>query len=249
MMHYNLRILYIEDEVDTLEPLTVFLKRRFTKVITATNGKEALDKFFKYNPDIILTDLVIPDMGGIEFIEEVRKSGFQNPVIITSALSDAPSIIKTVDIGISKYIIKPIELMELEEALERFAESVLENTGNVLHLNGVEKKEIEKTIKFQFMNLIKKHSGKGPRDIVVFIGQEQLEIRCLNVQTVFEKTLLRSGRNASIVEQNRMIFYNILKQEIEELVSRHIGMKVKLKDIEVNPVADTDFLTLTYLTG
>ena len=77
----NLRLLYIEDEDDTLEPMTRFLQRRFSKVVTAKDGNEGLRKFNEYHPDIIITDLLLPENGGIDLIENIVYKGSEQEVI------------------------------------------------------------------------------------------------------------------------------------------------------------------------
>ncbi len=243
---YNLRLLYVEDEEDTLKPMMRFLQRRFSKVVAAKNGKEGFKKFLEYHPDIIITDLLLPDYGGIEMIEKIRKSGYANPIIITSALKDISSIVKTVDLGISKYIIKPVDLDEMDVSLQRFSREVMSKYTKVFNISSEDKKEYEINIKRNLSNILKKYSGKGPTDVKVFIRTDQIEITFLNALTLFELTLLQSDKNGGLVEQNRRIFYQMIRDEIEKAVSQDVRMAVSIKEISIDSGSNIDILHLVH---
>lgn len=245
----NLRLLYVEDEEDTLKPMTRFLQRRFSKVITAKDGKEGYKKFVEYHPDLVITDLLLPDTGGIEMIEKIRQTGFANPILVTSALKDAGSIVKTVDLGISKYMIKPVDLDELDAALQRFSREILSKQQKAFDLPTEGKKACEANIKRSVSNILKKSSGKGPTDVKVFIRADQIEITVLNALTPLELTLLQADRNAGLVEHNRKIFFQMIRQEIAHAVSMDIGVVVEVREITVDIGANLDILHLAQGNG
>lgn len=243
---YNLRLLYVEDEDDTLKPMMRFLQRRFSKVVAAKNGNEGYKKFLEYHPDIIITDLLLPDYGGIDMIEKIRESGYTNPIIITSALKDISSIVKTVDLGISKYIIKPVDLDELDASLQRFSREVLSKHPKVFDFSSEDRKEYETNIKRDLSNILKKYSGKGPADVKVFIRSDQIEVTFLNALTLLELTLLRSDKNAGLVEHNRQIFFQMIRGEIERAVSQDVRMPVSIKEITIDSGSNIDILHLVH---
>jgi DNA-binding response OmpR family regulator len=243
---YNLRLLYVEDEDDTLKPMMRFLQRRFSKVVTAKNGMEGWKKFQEYHPDLIITDLLLPDLGGIDMIEKIRESGYTNPIIVTSALKDISSIVKTVDLGISKYIIKPVDLDELDVSLQRFSREVMSKHTKVFDISAEDKKEYEANIKRNLFNILKQYSGKGPTDVKVFIRTDQIEITFLNSLTLFELTLLQSDKNTGLVEQNRRIFYQMIRGEMEKAVSQEVGMAVSINEISIDSGSNIDILHMIH---
>jgi DNA-binding response OmpR family regulator len=243
---YNLRLLYVEDEDDTMRPMLRFLQRRFSKVISAKNGMEGLKRFYEYHPDIIITDLLLPDFGGIEMIEKIRESGYTNPILITSALKDISSIVKTVDLGISRYIIKPVDLDELDVSLQRFGREVMSKYTQVFNISAESKKEHEVNIKRNLSNILKKYSGKGPTDVKVFIRSDQIEITFLNALTLFELTLLQSDKNVGLVEHSRRIFYQMIREEIETAVSQEIETTVSVNEITIDSGSNIDILHLVH---
>lgn len=245
---HNLRLLYVEDEVETSEHMTRFLKRRFSKVITAKNGNEGFKKFLENHPDMIITDLLMPQSSGIEMIENIRNLGYTNPIIIISALQDINAIIKTVDLGINKYIIKPVDMEELDNCIRKFSNLILSSSKQIFNWSSEQKKEYESNIRHSLSNILKKHSGKGPNDVKVFIGSEQIEITCLNVLTPYESTLLQKGKNTALVEQSRLLFYNIIKNDIEDTISSEINVSIKVKNINANASSNTDIIHIISCT-
>jgi two-component system alkaline phosphatase synthesis response regulator PhoP len=105
------KILLVDDEPDILEFLSYNLKKEGYKVITASNGKEALEIGKKEKPDLIILDVMMPDMDGIETCREIRElPGLKNVLIaFLTARSEDYSQIAGFDVGADDYINKPIK--------------------------------------------------------------------------------------------------------------------------------------------
>ena len=108
-LFYNLKVLYVEDEDFHREQLGIFLKRRFGKLYLAENGFIGFEKFKETSPDIVITDLKMPEMDGIELTKRIREIDKDCAIIITTAFSDVETILEAVNIGIDKYVLKPIK--------------------------------------------------------------------------------------------------------------------------------------------
>ncbi len=87
---------------------------------TAANGEDALEKLEKLRPDLILLDVYMPKMDGIQTIRLFRERGYQVDVIIVSAASDAETIQTMLRNGVVDYIIKPFQFERLKQAIERY---------------------------------------------------------------------------------------------------------------------------------
>ena len=111
MQKEKIKILIVDDEPDILEILKLNLKSEGYKVSTAENGKKALKKADKINPDLIVLDLMMPIMDGIETCERLRlDSRYKNTLIIfLTARSEDYSQIAALDVGADDYISKPIK--------------------------------------------------------------------------------------------------------------------------------------------
>lgn len=99
-------VLLVDDEPRILTFLKIKLKISGFQVITATNGKEALDAVSQNKPDIILLDIVMPVMDGLEFLEKLRSFS-QIPVIVLSAKGQTSE--RALDMGANDFIPKPFK--------------------------------------------------------------------------------------------------------------------------------------------
>ena len=116
-------ILIIEDEEDILALLSSLLENEGYKIITACNGREGLDKFQEHNPDLILTDVKMPVMDGIEVLREVKTKESDTEVIILTGHSDEATAIDCLRLGAYDYFCKPLEDIDvLLTAVERVLE-------------------------------------------------------------------------------------------------------------------------------
>lgn len=247
----HIRLLYVEDETDTREEFAKFLKRRVGKLITGENGKDGLKRFEEHLPDIILTDLRMPGMSGLEMVKALREKGYKTPVIILSALSDADTILEAVNIGIVKYHVKPVDTSVLVGELETLAAEVLKASVRTTvigqHLVSLEEKqELEKRLRGEVSAFIKERSGKGPRDLQAFVHGGRIEITAKGTLTPLEKSILANRQNIKLVEYNRRIFYMETRAALENAVSGLIGAPCILEEVVIDSVHEVDQLVLKF---
>lgn len=118
----KLNILYVEDDDVVMELFSKVLKKVFTNVVVASNGQEGLDKFkeqeFKY--DFIISDIQMPEMDGLDMIAEIRKIDIDIPCILTTAHGEFDYFMRANEIGVYRYIQKPLDINELFEAIKDF---------------------------------------------------------------------------------------------------------------------------------
>jgi len=113
----GLKVLYIEDD-DTLRIETSsIIERIFQSYDLACDGREGLEAFKKNDYDLIITDIEMPFMNGIEMSREIRLINQDIPIVIVSAYSDPEYFIQAISIGITHYILKPIKMPELIDTL------------------------------------------------------------------------------------------------------------------------------------
>ena len=125
----NITILVAEDELELAELMSNAIGEYFKEFILVHNGEEALDAYHKYHPNIVITDILMPKLTGLELLQEIRKVDEEIPIIILSAHSDSSKLLKAIDYGVSKYFIKPFDPDDLLEYLEKIAKK--------LHLNSI----------------------------------------------------------------------------------------------------------------
>ncbi|RXK01104.1 DNA-binding response regulator [Arcobacter sp. CECT 8986] len=120
----ELNILFVEDE-DIIRQKTVStLKYIVANVKEASNGVEAIEVLKTFCADIIITDLHMPDMDGVEFIKKIREHNKNICIIVQTAYTTEKYLLELIDMHIEKYLVKPISLEKLIEALEYSLDSV-----------------------------------------------------------------------------------------------------------------------------
>ncbi len=120
----GLKVLLVEDE----EKLATLLKNAigdsFYSFTLAKDGQEGLEKFLSISPDIIITDIMMPRLTGLEMAKEIRKIDENIPIIILSAFSESDKFLDAIDVGVVKYLIKPFDPEELLDYIESIGEKL-----------------------------------------------------------------------------------------------------------------------------
>ena len=107
------KVLVVDDEASIRRIVAFRLQQQGYEVLTAINGVEALETFNQTLPDLIIIDLMLPEMGGFELTDQIRKKSYV-PIIILSAATDENSIIKGLELGADDFVKKPFSPSELE---------------------------------------------------------------------------------------------------------------------------------------
>ncbi|NBG88631.1 Na-translocating system protein MpsC family protein [Isachenkonia alkalipeptolytica] len=246
----NLSLLYIEDDPETRIELTRFLKRRLGKVSTAENGIEGLKKLERESIDLIITDLKMPLMDGMKMVEEIREKGLEIPVIITSALSDSEGILEAMDLGVVKYVVKPMDPEALMEVIGTIGEKLWEERrrkqlkGPVWSIKE-EKVALEKQLEKKTAAILKKWTGKGPRKIQVFIQGEEIFVNIQDMLTPMEKKLSANPKHITLISYFRRSLYEELKKELEEHFAGVLSLPCQLTKVEQDIREDREYLVFT----
>ena len=106
------KILVVEDEDSGLDPLELLLNREGFTVVTAKTGKEALEKFDNAGADLILLDLMIPEVSGTEVCRQIRSKS-QVPIIMLTAKDTEVDKVVGLELGADDYVVKPYSKAEL----------------------------------------------------------------------------------------------------------------------------------------
>lgn len=169
-------ILVVEDDKPVQNLMTTTLKAHDYKYLTAMNGETAILEASSHNPDIILLDLGLPDMDGIEVIKKIRT--WSNvPIIIISARSEDTDKVEALDAGADDYLTKPFSVEELLARLRvterRLAAASAEQASVSVFVNGklkvdylagcayLEGEELHLTpIEYKLLCMLSKNAGK-----------------------------------------------------------------------------------------
>lgn len=137
-------ILYVEDEVSLLKMTMKLFKKLFKSVDTAIDGEIGLELYKKNNYDIVITDVNMPKIDGLEMSKKIKEINPFQIIIISSAHSDSDKLLETIKLGIDGYIIKPIELDKFFPILEKSAQILATKKENEYYKNNLKKLVIQK---------------------------------------------------------------------------------------------------------
>ncbi|WP_024955419.1 response regulator transcription factor [Sulfurospirillum arcachonense] len=120
----NVKILYAEDEELIRQQMVKTLEFLSARVISVSDGNAAYEAYNKENPNIIIADIEMPGMSGLELAEKIRQNDKNSQIIITTAYTNTEYFLKAIELNLVKYLLKPIKLLDLEEALNICCENL-----------------------------------------------------------------------------------------------------------------------------
>lgn len=130
----NSTVLLAEDDKNLRESFAKVLSLYLGQIITAADGEDALSKYALYHPDLIITDIKMPKMSGLEFIKHIRKQNSVIPIIVTSAYSDKDFLFESIKLSLIDYVVKPIRESDLKRLLEVSAKVIEEKMNKIVQL-------------------------------------------------------------------------------------------------------------------
>lgn len=130
----NLKILYVEDEDFIRKNAIEYLSFYSDFVYEAVDGIDGYEKYLEIKPDIIICDIIMPKLDGLELIEKIRKQDKETKIIVATARLDTKFLLKAVELGLVKYITKPLEEKKLIDTLNKAVLLIRENDSNIIKL-------------------------------------------------------------------------------------------------------------------
>ena len=121
----HISILYVEDEKGVRDCLTVILKYLSTSLYIAEDGMQGLHLYKQYHPDIVISDIKMPKMNGIDMANAIKKITPAQPVLLTTAHSEIDLFMQAIEIQVDAYILKPVDLELLEEKIKAIINQIL----------------------------------------------------------------------------------------------------------------------------
>ncbi|UFS69977.1 response regulator [Geomonas sp. RF6] len=122
----RLSLLIVEDDKPVLDVFGAMLPRKFpqTDIHLAVDGEMGLGLFKEYVPDIVVTDIKMPKMDGVEMAEKIKAIKADTRIIVMTAFSDRINVAKFRSVGISHYLLKPVNFGEMVTAIARLVEEI-----------------------------------------------------------------------------------------------------------------------------
>lgn len=185
----NYKILVVDDEDDIVELMTFQLENDGFTVISANDGMEAVYKINKENPSLVILDIMMPRMGGLDVVKLIRSKEeyIHLPIIIASAKSSEDDVVKGLDLGADDYLTKPFSLKVLSAKVKALLRRNEEKT--------IEKKDEDKQI-IKFNSLILDRNKYS-----CHIDSTQIELTA----TEFELLFLMASDPGRVFTRNQLI--------------------------------------------
>lgn len=220
-----MRILYVEDEKYLAEAVIHLLRKEKINLDHAEDGETGLELALKPNYDVLVLDIMLPKMSGLEILETVRNRGIKTPVIMLSALNEVEDKIKGLEYGADDYLAKPFKTAELIARLKALARRPALVDAKTLSYNDLELDLTNRTL--NGIELTDKEAG-------IF----EMLIKTPNSAVTKEQILAHVwGADAEFEENYVEVYISYLRKKLKALKSkaeiktiRNLGYKLCSKN-------------------
>ncbi|MDD2950753.1 MAG: response regulator [Sulfuricurvum sp.] len=120
----GMNVLYLEDETLIRENTKILLETIFSNVVTASNGVEGLNLYQEGAFDIVITDILMPEMNGVVMVKKIKELNPQQSIIITSACEDGGYLLDLINLGVAQFLLKPIKTENLIQIIHEVVTNI-----------------------------------------------------------------------------------------------------------------------------
>lgn len=207
-----MRILIVEDELHLAEALSQILKKQHYSVDMVHDGRSGLDYALSGIYDLLLLDIMMPEMDGISVLKEIRKEGISIPVILLTAKGEVDDKITGLDYGADDYVAKPFSSGELLARIR----AVSRRKGEVLPEDGLKFGDIE-------LNTLALKLSVGGKEIKLNLKEsELLELLMVRKQSITSKEQIIEklwGFDSEVEHNNVEVYVSFLRKKLSFLHS------------------------------
>lgn len=219
------KIIYVEDDPQTQKAMGDILNNFFEKVYIGNNGEEGLELFKKHQVDLIISDINMPKMNGIEMVTAIRSVDAEIPIMIISAYNDKEYLLDSIFLGIDRYVTKPLK----DEEFFKNLHVMLKNIHQKREAKEYQKEKIRNQVNEASLQILKETTDIYPSPTFVFKPNGDLEFMNSAASNMFfedELSLLVDGRSLNQFLIPRKGFL----QDIQEVHNpKNNGSKLILK--------------------
>ena len=151
LMSKNLKLLYVEDDVSARERTLKLLENFFKDITVAVDGQDGLNKFKLQKFDLILSDINMPNLSGLEMLENIREIDKNIPILMLSAHNDSDYFLQAISLDIDGYILKPLDSQQFIKAIYKIVEKI-----NLFKVAKNHKENLEKEVKLRNEEILHK---------------------------------------------------------------------------------------------
>lgn len=243
----SLEVLYVEDEELIRSALSRYIRRRVKKLYEAENGEVGLSLYKEHKPNLIITDIQMPRMDGLTMSEKIRELDRDVPIVVISAFNDEEYLIKAIDLGVDKFLKKPVDNSDLLQILNRVArvtvqQKKIEDKNRLINLildNISELVMIVNRGEITFMNLA----------FLTFAGVPDIE--AFKVQKALDKLLVSKDgafyKNKPLEEWLKEVLLAKNQQFVVHMRSLgSLGAEASAFIVKVSKISDEEGMLVTF---
>ena len=141
----NLTVLYVEDNEVTMNATISVFEILFNTIVTAVDGIDGISKFQNNQIDIVICDINMPQLNGIEMVKKIREIDNKIPVIMATAHQESEYLIECIKIKVDGYLLKPLDISQLEDVLYTLTKSMYCDKKNKEYEESLERLVLERT--------------------------------------------------------------------------------------------------------
>lgn len=206
----NYKLLYVEDNDSIRRSMEQYLRKFFLEVVVATNGKEGLECYENGSFELVVTDLSMPIMNGLEMLEAIKKIHPEQLVLVTSAHSESEYMIGAIELGIDGYIIKPFDFEQLNSELFKIVEKI-----HIYEENAEYKKSLER--------LVEKKT-KMLNEMLSFQSENYEKTIYSMVEMIEERDTYTAGHSKRVAKYSKLIAQSMGYSEAECIKIHQAGI-------------------------
>lgn len=240
----HLKLLYVEDNMDSREMTSMILEDFFDDILVAVDGQDGLEKFRENDIDLIVTDINMPKLNGLEMIEKIREIDRDIPILILSAHNEDDFFISSIKLGVDGYLLKPIDTDQLILMIDKITKKYryINEAKSNLHLL----QEYQKATNAS--SIVSKADKRG---IITFVNDKFCEISGYDSSELIGKphNIIRHPDNPKsifkdmwhTIRDKKEIWYGLVR-------NRAKNGKSYYADSVVVPILDMDGNILEYIS-
>jgi len=211
----NLTILYVEDEEDIALQVLPYLNKFFKSIVVAKDGEEGFLRFTEKKFDIVLTDIYMPNMNGLDMLKKIKEIDPTQNCIIISGYSEISLFIESIKIGVDGYILQPIEFDQMSQSLENIVDKIDKTKAIKEYQKNLENLVSKKTYELKISSKVFENVTEG----IIITNKDGMMISVnksfCEISGYADTELI--GNNPSLLNSGRheTEFYNTMWQSIQ----------------------------------
>jgi len=222
----DITVLFVEDE-DLLRAIYERILDKFiSRLYVASNGKEGLELYRQHKPDLIITDIMMPVMDGLEMVEKIRENDKNIRLVILSAYGEAEYFMDAIKIGVNSFLLKPVETEKLQALVEELAKGILlEREVKDQELKRIKAEENLRTLNEELEKRIEERTRDLQKEIKERIQAEN-NLRELNLnleKRVKEELKKRQKQQQLLIQKSKLESMGELSAGIAHEINQPLG--------------------------